>query len=92
MRKAFATTAALLTLLGISLIGSAAATASPTATDAALCKTGYYKNVSGNCIKRPTKAPSRPAGASAKCRDGSYSFSAHRSGTCSHHGGVSIWY
>jgi hypothetical protein len=26
--------------------------------------------------------------ATARCRDGSLSFSAHRSGTCSHHGGV----
>jgi 5-methylcytosine-specific restriction endonuclease McrA len=25
------------------------------------------------------------------CRDGTYSFSAHRSGTCSHHGGVAKW-
>ena len=32
-----------------------------------------------------------PAGSSAKCRDGSYSFSAHRQGTCSHHGGVAVW-
>jgi len=32
-----------------------------------------------------------PPGASARCRDGTYSFSAHRSGTCSHHGGVAVW-
>jgi hypothetical protein len=32
-----------------------------------------------------------PAGASAKCRDGTYSFSQHRRGTCSHHGGVGSW-
>ena len=32
-----------------------------------------------------------PPGASARCRDGTYSFSAHRSGTCSHHGGVGVW-
>ena len=32
-----------------------------------------------------------PAGASARCRDGTYSFSAHRRGTCSHHGGVAQW-
>jgi hypothetical protein len=34
---------------------------------------------------------SLPTGASAKCRDGTYSFSAHRRGTCSHHGGVAVW-
>jgi hypothetical protein len=32
------------------------------------------------------------AGATAKCTDGSYSFSATHQGTCSHHGGVAIWY
>src|SRR5262249_53652195 len=30
-------------------------------------------------------------GATALCRDGTYSFSQHRSGTCSHHGGVARW-
>ena len=32
-----------------------------------------------------------PAGATALCRDGSYSFSQSRRGTCSHHGGVAKW-
>ncbi|HZQ29492.1 MAG TPA: DUF3761 domain-containing protein [Patescibacteria group bacterium] len=32
-----------------------------------------------------------PNGASAICRDGTYSFSQHRRGTCSHHGGVAQW-
>jgi len=32
-----------------------------------------------------------PAGATAKCRDGTYSFSQSRRGTCSHHGGVAKW-
>ena len=34
---------------------------------------------------------SPPPGATARCRDGTYSFSRHRSGTCSHHGGVAVW-
>src|SRR3989449_5751163 len=34
---------------------------------------------------------SPPTGATARCRDGTYSFSRHRSGTCSHHGGVAAW-
>lgn len=33
-----------------------------------------------------------PAGATAKCVDGTYSYSATHSGTCSHHKGVAIWY
>ncbi|MGA2644526.1 MAG: DUF3761 domain-containing protein [Candidatus Sulfotelmatobacter sp.] len=30
-------------------------------------------------------------GATAQCRDGSYSFSQSRRGTCSHHRGVAKW-
>ena len=52
-----------------------------------------YTNVSGHHVHRPSRSISglRPAGASARCRDGSWSFSEHHSGTCSHHGGVSEW-
>lgn len=32
-----------------------------------------------------------PSGATAKCKDGTYSFSKTRSGTCSRHGGVLEW-
>jgi Protein of unknown function (DUF3761) len=32
-----------------------------------------------------------PPGATAQCRDGTYSYSQHRSGTCSSHGGVAVW-
>ena len=38
----------------------------------------------------PTQ-PSYPSGATAICNDGTYSFSQHRRGTCSHHGGVRQW-
>ena len=44
------------------------------------------------CIVVPSAmAGSPPAGATARCRDGTYSFSQHRSGTCSDHGGVAAW-
>ncbi|MFI1728210.1 DUF3761 domain-containing protein [Streptomyces acidicola] len=33
-----------------------------------------------------------PRGATAKCKDGTYSYSAHFRGTCSRHGGVKYWY
>jgi uncharacterized protein YgiM (DUF1202 family) len=33
-----------------------------------------------------------PSGATAKCRDGTLSYSKNRRGTCSHHGGVAVWY
>jgi hypothetical protein len=53
---------------------------------------GTYTNVYGNKVPSPYAAPSIPTGASARCRDGTYSFSQSRRGTCSHHGGVAEWY
>jgi hypothetical protein len=50
-----------------------------------------YRNVDGNIVSAPVYAPTAPAGASAKCRDGTYSFSQNRRGTCSYHGGVEEW-
>jgi hypothetical protein len=50
-----------------------------------------YTNVDGDQVRVPVQAPEAPAGATAKCRDGSWSSSQHRSGTCSHHGGVDEW-
>jgi hypothetical protein len=52
----------------------------------------YYTNTDGIKVQSPIQSDTKPAGASAKCRDGSYSFSLHRSGTCSGHGGVAQWY
>jgi hypothetical protein len=48
---------------------------------------------SGDGDERPSRhrQRSQPSGASAICRDGTYSYSAHRRGTCSHHGGVAQW-
>ena len=48
-------------------------------------------------ISRPSAVgqntnPGGPGGATAKCRDGTMSSSAHRSGTCSRHGGVAQFY
>lgn len=51
----------------------------------------YYTAVSGHQVHRPVQASSAPAGASAQCRDRSWSFSESRRGTCSHHGGVARW-
>lgn len=50
-----------------------------------------YINVEGHQIQSPTRYEFAPAGASALCRDGTYSFSENRRGTCSHHGGVAKW-
>jgi Protein of unknown function (DUF3761) len=51
--------------------------------------TGLGANAAAN--PSGSDAPAVAAGASAVCADGTYSVSAHRSGTCSHHGGVHWW-
>ncbi|WP_214503904.1 DUF3761 domain-containing protein [Rhodococcoides kroppenstedtii] len=55
------------------------------------CGGDSYINSAGNCVQSPMSAPSAPAGASAQCNDGTYSFSQSRRGTCSGHGGVATW-
>jgi len=52
---------------------------------------GTYVNSKGQTVPRPENCSSHPRGATAQCRDGTYSFSKSRSGTCSHHGGVAKW-
>ena len=52
---------------------------------------GTYVNSKGETVKRPENCSTAPEGATAQCRDGSYSFSQSRRGTCSHHGGVAKW-
>lgn len=51
----------------------------------------HYVNSDGNLVHSPMRADRRPAGATARCRDRSWSFSQHARGTCSHHGGVAEW-
>ena len=77
-----------------------AVTAAPTpATPAAsppsddLSNTNTYTNVDGNTVHSPAYSTdgSVPAGATAQCNDGTYSFSQHHSGTCSGHGSVATW-
>jgi len=52
---------------------------------------GTYVNSKGETVKRPENCSAAPQGATAQCRDGTYSFSRSRRGTCSHHGGVAKW-
>jgi hypothetical protein len=65
----------------------------PAPSESQLVEHGSYINKDGIRVHSPahTKNGEQPAGASAQCRDGSYSFSKHHQGTCSHHGGVSRW-
>lgn len=40
----------------------------------------------------PPPTPGHPAGATALCNDGTYSYAANHQGACSHHGGVAVFY
>lgn len=52
-----------------------------------------YTSPAGEHVPSPRRSTNGqvPAGASARCRDGTFSFSRSRRGTCSHHGGVEMW-
>jgi hypothetical protein len=39
----------------------------------------------------PSALGATSVGPTAKCRDGTYSYSHHRRGTCSYHNGVARW-
>jgi hypothetical protein len=58
-----------------------------------LVEHGHYTNKSGQSVHSPahSKDEMKPKGATARCRDGTWSFSQSHRGTCSHHGGVSEW-
>jgi Protein of unknown function (DUF3761) len=54
---------------------------------------GFYINSSGHAVPRPCgdwHSQPTPPRATARCADGTYSYSEHpsASGTCSHHGGA----
>lgn len=63
------------------------------ADESKLVEHGHYVNRVRDRIHSPahTVSGKAAAGATAKCGDGSYSFSTSHRGTCSHHGGVGNW-
>jgi hypothetical protein len=51
-------------------------------------RSGHYTGARGSSHKGGRY---RNVSATAVCADGTYSYSANRRGTCSHHGGVAQW-
>jgi|HubBroStandDraft_1064217.scaffolds.fasta_scaffold1308159_1 hypothetical protein len=47
----------------------------------------FVSTSGGHQVQRPVG----PRGATARCKDGTWSFSKHHQGTCAHHGGVAEW-
>ncbi len=66
----------------------AAAAPAPAAAPAAAAKS---TPVATKQAPSAAAANTDPTGATAKCKDGTYSKSQHHSGTCSSHGGVAEW-
>ena len=54
------------------------------------CNDNHYVNSSGHVVHSPSCGEEHEK-RTAECRDGSVSFSEHRRGTCSYHGGVAHW-
>ena len=86
-------------LLFVSVVPIAMSTASALESTS-VSSPGSFPSVSASQRRRrrrrgyrgPVHLIKRPADATARCVDGTYSFSLHRRGTCSHHRGVSVWY
>ncbi|MGU3658079.1 MULTISPECIES: DUF3761 domain-containing protein [unclassified Methylobacterium] len=78
-------------LLGMA--GSATARPFSEPDDRNLDRHGHYRSRDGSEVHQPAKSldGAKPAGATAKCRDGTWSFSHTHRGTCSRHGGVARW-
>lgn len=88
-----AKTAAPVTAATAAPAAAAPAAAAPAATAAPAAPAASAAKSSTATKSAPTATASNtdPTGATAKCKDGTYSKSAHRSGTCSSHGGVAEW-
>jgi hypothetical protein len=66
---------------------------SASADESQLVEHNHYVNKDAQEVHSPahSKSGAVPAGATARCGDGTYSFSQNHRGTCSHHGGVTGW-
>jgi hypothetical protein len=52
----------------------------------------YYRSSDRSLVHGPTREENATYGPiTADCRDGTHSYSHHRTGTCSGHGGVAKW-
>ena len=67
-----------------------AAAAAPAATTPA-APAAAKTSTATKSVPTATASNTDPTGATAKCKDGTYSKSQHHSGTCSSHGGVAEW-
>ncbi|MGH1588158.1 DUF3761 domain-containing protein [Methylobacterium phyllosphaerae] len=84
---------AVLLVIPFGVSGSASARPFPEPDDRILDRHGHYRSRDGSKVHQPAKSldGTKPTGATARCRDGTWSFSHTPRGTCSRHGGVAQW-
>jgi hypothetical protein len=75
---------------GVQKTPAAATPAAPAASTPAAAAPAGTAMTAAPAAKTPASTTD-PTGATAKCKDGSYSKSTHKAGTCSNHGGVAQW-
>src|SRR6266704_2632604 len=77
---------------GVQKAAKSAAAEAPASTEsaspAAAPATSAPASKAAAAAKSPSSGNTDPTGATAKCKDGTYSKSKHHKGSCSHHGGV----
>jgi hypothetical protein len=78
---------------GVQKAGKSAAAAAPASTEsaspaAAPAPSAVASKAAPTAKSAATAGNTDPMGATAKCKDGTYSKSKHHKGSCSHHGGV----
>ena len=72
-------------------MGAPAPAAHPAASAAPASAPAPAASALTNPAPAQPAAAAAPAGATAQCKDGTYSTNKHVSGTCDHHGGVGKW-
>jgi hypothetical protein len=72
-------------------VAAAPAAAAAPAPAPAMAMTAAKSSTASKSAPTATAGNTDPTGATAKCKDGTYSKSQHHSGTCSSHGGVAEW-
>ena len=77
---------------GVQKAGKSAAAAAPASTESASPAAAPAPSAASKAAPAAKSAATAgntdPTGATAKCKDGTYSKSKHHKGSCSHHGGV----
>ncbi|MGH1571424.1 DUF3761 domain-containing protein [Methylobacterium sp. P31] len=92
-RRSIVARLALTAFVLLGAVGGAQARPFSEPDETRLDRHGHYRSRDGSEVHQPARTldGAKPNGASAKCHDGTWSFSHSHRGTCSRHGGVAPW-